>query len=125
VRPDLPDEQKAFIARHIETLAHLDVLLFLCSQSEKAWSAGDVTRELRGTQESVVRWLNHLETTGLVARDGELFRFHPASPEHANQVKALQQVYMDRPVLVIEHIYSRPNPQLLDFVRAFERRKKT
>jgi hypothetical protein len=125
VRSELPDEQKAFIARHIETLAHLEVLLLLCRQPDRAWNARDVTRELRGSQDSVTRWLGHLEVHGLAVNQNGLYRFQPASPELAEQVQALRQVFLDRPLWVIEYIYSRPNPQLLDFVRAFEVRKKT
>jgi hypothetical protein len=124
VRRDLPDELDQFIKRYVENVGHLEVLLLLRRAPGRVWRPVEVTRELRSKQHSVDRWLALLVEQGLILREGGGYRYSPSS-ELQRAVDLLAQVYESRPALVIEKIHSKPNPQLLDFVRAFEIRKKT
>lgn len=117
------DELKFYISRHIETLGQLEVLLLLYRTPTRSWRATEITQELRGTRESTLRWLGMWRTLGMVVSDKEHFRFQPSSPEQLRFVEGLAQLYQARPATVVQLIHARPNPQLEDFVRAFDLRK--
>lgn len=119
----LPEELKLFIARHVETVGQLEVLLLLYRDADRAWQLPELTRELRGNRDSIARWLGMWRAHGLVLVEDGHFRYQASSPELHRCAGDLAKAYLTSPEAVIEHIYHRPNPQLQDFVRAFEIRK--
>lgn len=122
---EISPELKDFIARHVQSVEHLEVLLLLHLSRERAWTVGAVARELRGNELAIARWLDLLVATGLAQRSGEAFSFRSDSADATRQTENLAALYRERAVKVIEFIYARPNSQLRDFSEAFKFRRKT
>lgn len=119
-----PDLQE-FIARHIASVEHLDVLLLLCRYQNRTWNPTEINRELRGSEHSIAHWLGLLVASGLAVAVDDGHRFQPATDETRRLAELLASTYRERPVPVIEFIYSRPNPQLLAFSQAFKLRNRS
>lgn len=121
---DLPSSTKDFIARHIISVAQLEILLLLHADPTREWTAREITLHLRSEETSVHKWLGMLVSLGLAAQSGTTYRFAPATDELANKTGAVAEAYRERRIKVIELIFSKPNENLLNFVRAFDLRKR-
>ncbi len=84
----------------------------------------EINRQLRSQESSIRKWLEALVSLGLATHSGDQFKFGPVSEELGNNVTGLVNAYRERPIKVIEIIFSRPNENLLNFVRAFDLRNK-
>jgi len=124
VTSDLPADLRGFIARNIASVEQLEVLLRLYDQRNRRWSAAELNRDLRSQEASVARWLGVLVALRLVGGNDEGFQFQPDPPELEAQIAALSAIYRERPIRVIEAIFSKPNLQLLSFAQAFDLRKR-
>ena len=107
----LPAELKNFIVRHVLSVEQLEVLLLIGRCRDRSWTVTELSRELRGNEVSVAHWLRLLVAGQLVVPTRDGFRFQ-SSPENARVVESLDRSYRERPVPMIEFIYSRPNPTL-------------
>jgi len=96
-----------FVIRHIKSLEQLELLLLLASDPSKSWTLQQLVKEISSTRESVAQRVNQLTEEGLLAKDGEFFRFSPASPEKAAVVPELAVAYRKYRVRITELIYSR------------------
>jgi hypothetical protein len=123
VDPDIPPSVRDFISRHIVSLEELEILLILQEGKEREWTAAEINERLRSQELSIGKWLEALVSLGLAAKTGGRFRFAPASEDLASQVAGLGDAYRERRIKVIELIFSKPNENLLNFVRAFDLRK--
>ena len=121
---ELAQEIRDFISRHIGSVERLEVLLLLYRSPERNWSVAAVSQELRSSEIAVTRSLNMLVASQLAAAYGDGFRFQPSTPALLRETELVAATYRVRPVKVIECIYRRPNPQLLDFSEAFKLRKR-
>jgi hypothetical protein len=107
----LPAELKNFIVRHVLSVEQLEVLLLIGRCRDRSWTVTELSRELRGNEVSVAHWLRLLVAGQLVVETEDGFRFQ-SSPENTRAVESLDRSYRERPVPMIELIYSRPNPHL-------------
>lgn len=120
---ELPREVSDFIISFIDSVEQLNVLLLLQSGGRK-WSVTEITAELRSTENSIDRRLGDLYDRQVllpmnVPGEHEFKVFdHLRSP-----IALLQTVYRERPLRVIELIYSQPPMALRAFADAFRIRK--
>lgn len=121
---DLPPTTRDFIARHIVSVEQLEILLLLQEQTERAWKAGEINERLRSQEASIEKWLETLVSLGLATRSDTRYRFAPATEELAQRTAAVAEAYRERRIKVIEMIFSKPNENLLNFVRAFDLRRR-
>ena len=121
---ELPFSVREFISRHIVSVEQLEVLLILHEGKDREWTAMEINERLRSQESSIAKWLEAMVSLGLAARSGDRFSFAPSSEEAAKNVAGLADAYRDRRIKVIELIFSKPNENLLNFVRAFDLRKK-
>lgn len=122
---DLPVEVRDLIARHLETMEHVDALLVLHRAPDRGWTADEVATELRIAPKGLVKTLADLEKSGLVERDAAregAYRYAPATSLLARSVEALLQAYNQRPVTLVKAIYSRPPSAVRSFADAFRLR---
>ncbi len=119
----LPDEVKAFVLEHIDSIEQLEVLLCLFRQPQHEFTAEEVCAELRIGTGACVDRLKSLESHGLLeqAPSGG-FRFG-SDPERNRRVWALSQAYLERRVAMINLIFSKPTEKLRTFANAFRFRK--
>jgi hypothetical protein len=118
----LSTELMEFLSRHIASVEHLEVLLFLHRFSERTWTPADISRKLRSNEVSIALWLKRLASAQLAIASNGAYRFPGELAETRRLTDLLARTYRERPVPVIEYIYARPNLQLLEFSQAFKLR---
>jgi hypothetical protein len=121
---ELPPAVRDFVTRYIVSLEQLEVLLVLQEKKDRDWSAVEINGRLRSQESSIVKWLEALVSFGLVARTGDRYCFAPASEALARDTATLADAYRERRIKVIELIFSKPDENLLSFIRAFDLRKR-
>lgn len=122
---DLPDEVRSLIARHLESMDHVDALLVLHKAPDRGWTAAEVAAELRVEPKGIGKALEHLDAAGLVARDpsrASAFRYAPDTPALARACELLLDMYNRRPVTLIRALYNRPPSAVRSFADAFRLR---
>jgi hypothetical protein len=125
VQSDLPPDVRDFITRHIVSVEELEILLLLQEGKERDWSPAEINARLRSQEVSIRKWLDALAALQLARRTvGGRYQFAPASDRLATDAMALADAYRERRIKVIELIFSKPTEKLLEFVRAFELRKR-
>ena len=122
-RNDLPASVRNLIQRHLDSAADVDTLLLL-SQTDAAWTAPAVARELRIDSDQAAGILARLKRAGLLRVEGESYRFTPRTPTLADAVATLAQIYPAYRVAIVSEIYARPSGPIRDFSEAFRLRSE-
>jgi hypothetical protein len=115
----LGDENlQAFIRSSIRSVWALELLLLMKRTPERDWPADALVRELRASDTVVSDALSHFETAGLVRRGEGGYAYAPASPVLVGCCDALERMYRERPVAVVNLIASSRS-KLQSFADAF------
>ena len=118
-----------FIEHFVRSVEHLEIILLLNRNPEKAFTVEDVYQEIMSTRDSVHGWLDEMVSKGLaVCNAGPVpaYTFASANTEQFETVQLLQASYKAYPVRVIEAIYRPRKPHTdpaQDFADAFRIRK--
>ena len=113
-------EVKRFILDHIDTVEELEVLLHLRASPDRAFTADDVSRDLRTDPRSAAARLQDLVADGLVAAEADgTWRYGPRTADLDRIAGALAEAYTTRRVAVIELIATRPSENVRSFAEAF------
>ena len=118
----IPPEVRAFLTRQVHDLEQLEVLLLLSRQPDRRWTVRDLSQELRTSELSAGRAVEHLCKSGLCVAVNGAYSFASAGTE-ARIIASLADVYRERRVAIIQLIFSRPPDPLRDFADAFDFRK--
>ena len=127
VLEEFPADIKKFIADHVSSVAQLELLLLLRESSDRAWSADDVAKALYTTPQMMATQLADLNTAGVLAPDTRgdgFYRYAPRTPELADTIMRLAEMYKVKRVTVISAIYAEPVDPLRSFADAFRFRKE-
>lgn len=124
----IPDEVRAFIAEHIDSVEQVEVLLLLRRSGDREWTADAVSDELRTNPGSAAERLADLTARRLIAPAGGAperpgYRYAPGTPALDQAVRGLDQAYAERRVSVINLIFSKPIDKIRTFADAFRLRK--
>ncbi|HEX5386452.1 MAG TPA: hypothetical protein VFW66_07145 [Gemmatimonadales bacterium] len=124
----IPEDVDRFLARHVDTIEHLEVLLLIYRSPSEAWTADAVARALYSQPTSAARRLALLREQGLAKEstehtDPRAYSYGPATPELDATVRRLAETYRERRVAVITAIASRPMENVRAFSDAFRLRK--
>jgi len=123
----LSREALVLVDQCIDSVLLLEVLLFLRSESEKEWSAAEVSTCLSVEKNWVQKQLVDLQNCGLLtAGTTKLvrYRYAPATPALAGAVESLATAYKVRRVAVINRIMDRSTAHLRSFADAFRLRDR-
>ena len=118
---------QAFLAEHVDSVLLLELLLLLHARRDQAWSAAQISTELRMETAWADEQLHRLcAREVLTCTDGPqpTYRYEPRSPAVAGAVDDLARAYADRRVAVISLIYSKPMDKIRSFADAFRLRGK-
>lgn len=128
--PDLevPYEVRQLIAKHLESMEQVEVLLLLARNAPRAWSVSDVASELRWPQRGAQQCLEDLGRGSLVRRIGSgagggTYEYAP-TPADRESIATLMRLYDTRPLLLGRLIYDRPPTVARSFADAFRIRHK-
>lgn len=83
------------------------------------WTPAELVAELRASTSLVADNLQRFLTSGLIAPEGDRFRYAPASPMLDALCSDLEAAYRERPVAVINMI-ARPADPLQSLADAFK-----
>ena len=95
-------------------------LLLLFHRAPKAWTREALVRELRATDALIAHNLSLLQSAGLIgATEADHYVYQPRSPEVAERVAALAELYAHKPITVLRTIFTSPNDKIRSFADAF------
>lgn len=118
----IPDGARRLIAREIDSVEKLEVLLFLRSGAARAWTPDEVSASLRSDPTSVLRRLEALAEGGLAQVGEDGFRY-AAAGDDARDVADLAECYAKRRHSVISLIFGGPDEGIRSFSDAFRLRR--
>jgi hypothetical protein len=123
---EFPVELRQFIAQNIESLAQLEALLMLRSESQRTWGPAELAQRLYITPEMCQALLVDLHRRGFIeaGADGECCRYHARDAGADRLLGDLAALYQQRRVAVITEIYSKPVTKVQTFADAFRLRKE-
>jgi DNA-binding transcriptional ArsR family regulator len=107
-----------FVRENIVSVEQIHVLLLLSEQRERSFSVDEISAELTSTPRSIRERLRVLRRRRLVERAGERYRY-VADAVRDLRVDELREAFANRPVSVIELIFSRREDSLESFADAF------
>jgi hypothetical protein len=119
------EELERFIKEQIRSLEQLEILLLLSSAPDKKWTEQAVYEVIKSSRSSVAARLNELVSQKLLSTEtAAVFTFSPESETVKRLVQELAVAYKQRPVRVVELLYSRPPDAVQEFAKAFKLRKE-
>lgn len=125
---ELPDNVRALITSHIDSVIQLEVLLLLQGSPARQRTAVDVAKELRIDLGWVGQQLKQFCDGGLIGcgegtGGGQVYTYTPRTPELKEAIDALAELYLERRVTVISTIFSKPVDPIRSFSDAFRLRR--
>jgi hypothetical protein len=118
---DIPNDVIAFVHRCVRSVGHLETLLYLYEQRERAWSAIEISRQLRTNEAMAESQLTDL-CSQAIERSNGLYQYS-ANPKNEPVLAKLDELYRERRHAVIHLIYSQPPDALRSFADAFKIKK--
>ena len=109
----------SFIREHVRSVWALELLLLMRGDPERRWTEAELVSELRASTTLVAGILSQFQASGLVAPDGDGFRYLPASPVLEALCIRLEAAYRKRPVTVI-NLIAKPAHPLQSLADAFK-----
>jgi hypothetical protein len=122
---DLSPDLQRFIARHIDSVEKLEILLLFFREPLRIWPPSDVFHQIQSNAASVNQKIDQLFADGFLYKETDGgFRFQPKSAAMQAQVAALDETYRYRRIKLIEAIFSQTTEELRAFSNAFKLRKE-
>lgn len=119
---DLPPQVRDFVERHIDSVAELEALLLLRSSPADEWTVRQLAGRLYTEEAVTAEALTALHRRGLLAREGQSYRYMPASAALRGDVDALAGSYPRFLIRITNVIHSKPRTSLREFLDAFRLR---
>lgn len=124
---EIPEHVQRLVLEKIHSISELEIVLLLERDGNRAWTAEQVSAELRIDRTWTVGQLSLLRDRGLLASpesQPDHFHFRPSSSTIEEAVRTLAACYSDRRVAVISLIYSRPPADVRVLANAFRVRRE-
>lgn len=121
----IPEEVRRFVLDHIDSVPALEALLIMMRNRETRWTAEAMAAELYMDRRTVAPFLADLGVRGLCgSQPGEepAYYWRPATPELADSLEQLAEVYAKHLVPVTNLIHSKPRASVRGFSDAFRLR---
>jgi hypothetical protein len=125
-QPGLPPDVLDLIARHLDSMEQVQVLLLLRREPARDWAVNDIAAEVRVSPEQVAADLAILHRNQLLALapgEPKSYRYAPATAALRAGVDNLEIAYNTRPVTLVRALYDRPARSIQSFADAFRLRK--
>jgi DNA-binding IclR family transcriptional regulator len=117
----LPEVVIDFIYRYVESSDVLEVLLRLCDEPTRSWTAEQIAAKCGLSTAQASDVLAGLLYKGFVAFSDGAYRFQPRDPELLSGVTACARAYRDGPTAVVREIASLGSAR--SFAEAFRLRR--
>lgn len=122
--PDIPEDVRGMIQRHLATMDHVELLMILRSGRDDSFALPRLVQEMRKPQELIELCLQALEGAGLAAQlsDGT-YRYAARDEALDRTADEVVRLYNERPVTLVRLLYERPPTAINTFADAFKLRK--
>jgi hypothetical protein len=124
IDPDIPQDVREMIQRHLATMDHVELLMVLRAGREESFSVATLAEQIRKPEELVQLCLEALAGAGLAAEisDGT-YRYAAREAMLDATAEAVVRLYNERPVTLVRLLYERPPTAVNTFADAFKLRK--
>ena len=119
---DIPERLRVYLRKNFNSVSLLDVLFLLKRESQKTWTAEQVSVEMRTNRSYAFAQLTELANANILKKSGDGFVFDPV-PEDLEMIQEIEGLYHARRSTVINFIYSQPIDSIRDFADAFKIKK--
>jgi hypothetical protein len=123
---EVPRRVLAFMAEHITSLDHLQLLIALIQSGDRWWDATSAARELGTTVGSARRALDHLAAHNLldirITADVR-YQFRPGTQDLYDAAMDFADQYRTRPLPLLELVSGTSRRNVRDFADAFRIRR--
>ena len=123
----IPAQVRQFLARHIQSVEQLEILLLVSSNPGKAWTTSEVYGVIRSSEGSVANRLESFSREGfLLASPGPpaTYQYQPPSSEVRAAVAKTAELYQSCRVRMVEAIFTSELDPVQGFADAFKLRKQ-
>lgn len=110
----------------IKSLEQLEILFLLSGNPHKWWTANAVYEVVKSSLSSVQERLNDMLQRGFLRQETgneTRYQFAPSDENIWKIISELREAYKERPVKVVQAVYSKPPDAVQEFARAFRVRK--
>lgn len=121
--PLLPEIVRAFILKYVDSVAELEALLLAHSAAAQVWDVAQFAGRLYISEREALGVLQALHRRGLLAREGDAFRYGPAQDALRADVDALAAAYPRFLIPISNLVHSKPAASLRQFADAFRLRE--
>lgn len=122
----IPEEIKAFILDHIDSIAELEALLVLRENPYQCWVCKDVADRIYCDENTTAAVLHKLISHGLIAPDAESpdrYRYQQSNPEITDLLNRLADVYAKCVVPITTLVHQKSKRNIKSFADAFKLKK--
>ena len=118
-----PAELMEFLHRHLNSVAELEALLLARGNPAVSWTASTLAARLYVVEREALDVLASLHRQGLLTRDGETYRFEPATPALREDVERLAVWYPRALIEITRVIHGKAGAAVRGFADAFRLRE--
>ena len=120
--PEISEDVRALIQRHLGTMDHIELLTVLRAQRETSVSLAQLTEKVRKPEKVIEPCLRALVSGSLVAQLSDGTYRYSAPEETDRTAESVIKLYNERPVTLVRLLYERPTA-VNTFADAFKLRK--
>lgn len=123
----IPEEVKGFIDQYINSIAELEIILFLRVHRDQSWSSSSVADRIYSSEEVTAGLLAKLTDSGFITADGTSpasFQYRPRHQELARMLDQLAEVYVKYLIPVSELVHKKSRRNIEGLAQAFRFRKE-
>jgi hypothetical protein len=118
------EELARFVSAEVPSVEQLEMLLLLSGNPHRWWSASAVYEVIKSNPASVKERLQEFTDKQILKKDESgCYQFSPENQAVWRLVSELREAYKQRPVKVVEAIYSRRTDTVREFAKAFRFKK--
>jgi hypothetical protein len=103
----IPDELRNFILEQIESVAQIEALLLIRSDTARNWRLEEIARRLYIDEAEAAEVLDGLCTANLLRRSDGIFRLEGIPPHRRSRVEQLLTAYTGNLVSVTKLVHER------------------
>ncbi|KRR29201.1 hypothetical protein [Bradyrhizobium retamae] len=107
----VPDDVRAFILKHIASVAQIEALLLIWSNPEERWELRQIAARIYASDTETESALAGLCTDGLLVCEAGVFKLR-TSAENAEMIRRLHEVYTRYLVAVTDVIHGKSRNML-------------
>ena len=123
----IPEEVKRFLDQYINSIAELEIILFLRVHRDQSWSALSVAERIYSSEEVTAGLLTKLTDSGFISADDTSsapFQYRPRNQELARMLDQLAEVYVKYLIPVSELVHKKSRRNIEGLADAFRFKKE-